>query len=210
VWSKLIHLINYFKHITNNKIDNLGFIIFSFYAANEISKYKEDKNGQFGFFNYELETNDIVKIHFKPLVREDVGDLSSKYTTDRLNELKTMFTLIKEKYPDLKYAKCVSWLFKYESLCRLFPVNFIKEKDNYIVMDERAEIDSNTLWGQFMESNGHANLERYSNFLSELKKINFIGLNETQIINKFLQIIPIKVYSLKGDVDEFYKFYNII
>lgn len=183
-----IEFVNEFK----NTVDKTE-VITKLYKTREPVQLTEK---YFGCFSYKyVPKKKTIFTHFKNNGEED-GVLSKERKEARFQELKEMFSEIKEKHPEVEKVSGFSWLYNIEAYKRLFPKEYI-ENPNVI----KGWFKTLAIWGQFVDRNLNVREDVISKFKECIKTKNSIE----ELENCF----PYKILQPKCDIIHFYKFFNI-
>lgn len=116
----------------------------------------------YGCFQYTYLANEhTIRLHFTNADASGYGPLGRDRMPARLQELKALFTEIKQRYADAQYVRGVSWLYNLEAYKRLFPPQYTSSMK---IID--GEFQYLALWGQFLLRNGLIREPLASSFLS--------------------------------------------
>jgi hypothetical protein len=182
-----IEFINKFKNIRNKS--NVIALLYEREPAPLTEKY-------FGCFSYKyVDEKKTVYTHFKN-TGEAEGVLSEERIQARLEELKEMFTEIKEKHPQAEMVSGFSWLYNIDAYKRLFPQEYIKNS-----REIHGWFKTLALWGQFIDRNLNIRKDIVLKFKKCMQAKN--SLEELEFC------FPYKILQPKCDIMHFYKFYNI-
>lgn len=163
------------------------------------ARTRPEKPGRFGCFRFDAPSADgTVEIHFSNADKDDVGPLSSEKIEKRKQELKEMFTHIKQTYPEATTVLCGSWLLGREEFRRFFPASFGDSRQPFR-LSRRTQ--GSHYWGQFLDRSGQVRPELAEKFLGALKQLNA----DQQVVEAF----PTPPYIAKAPIEDFYKFYGI-
>ena len=149
---------------------------------------------EFGYTNFNI-NNGVVDIHFINKGKGTVSPFSTEQLEKRKDELKQMFQLIKDNYPDAKKVIAESWLLNISSLQKLVPEKFTQS-----IHPSRAKFYEGSLWGQFLDRTGKVRPEVRQKFLDNLKNLDMADPSK---------IFPSQVLQASCDIEDFYKLYGI-
>jgi len=123
-----------------------------------------------GCFSYDYAADTCtIHIHFSNQDTSEYGALSRHRMGIRIAELRTMFTHIKQIYPDAALVRGGSWLYNRESYKRLFPPAF--GQSAHIV---QPNFQARSHWGQFLRHDWRVNEETKSQFLQRLNQLRYV------------------------------------
>lgn len=148
---------------------------------------------RFGCFSFDI-TRDIVHIHFANKDRTGEGPLSESQRDVRLEELRGMFTYIKQRYPHVNRVVGGSWLYGKESYRVLFPPEYTAS------MKWRESYNDQGLWGQFIDRNNRTDIGRAERFLERLGEVD---------TPDYLAYFDYQTCSVQAPINAFYSFYGI-
>ena len=188
VWQEFVQNLN----ISTDPLD----AVYDFYLERH-KQEDEDPISPFGCFSYDYK-DDIhqVQIHFKQKDISGTGPLGADRIEVRRAELKKLFGDVKAKHPEATTVKGLSWLYGIESYKRLFPASYT---ENPPIM--KGWFKSYALWGQFVNSKKEVKQDMTQKFLECIKTKDTIEDLEA--------CFPYKIFEPVGDIDDFYKFYNL-
>ncbi len=132
-------------------------------------------------FIYNLDGENMF-LHFNNNDGSAPGPLSKASIHQRLEELKNIFSDIKDKHPAVKTVNGYSWLYNIEAYTRLFPKDYLRNK-----IEVRDDFGFN-IYGQFLDSAENVKTDMAKEFLSKVEKANTI----IELRNAF-RFYPIKV-----------------
>ena len=115
----------------------------------------------------------------------------------RKQELKAMFTHIKQTYPHATTVKGGSWLYNLEAYRRLFPSSFGESRQPFELSRRTQGMH---YWGQFIDRNGQIKPELAQKLLENLKSVD-----EEHVGDSF----PFPPLLTEAPLEDFYKFYGI-
>lgn len=176
----------------------------------EVPGVIDPENHKFGCHSYEdLGSSNTVKVHFSTRTRGGISDLAEESLPDRLSELRQMFTHISENYPNVTNVIGGSWLYNYPAYRRLYPESYTENMKRLVPyyypqgdgLVHSMTIRGNSIWGQFLRSNGDVNEDRLKLFLENLRN----ATDKAGLIDAF----PLPVLQPKGDIRDFYDKYGI-
>lgn len=170
-------------------------IIFQYHL--EQMKDASPMRPQFGCFSYDsLDSEKGARIHFANNDDPEPGVLSEERIPIRMEELKNMFSEIKEQHPDFTFVISSSWLFNVGAFKRLFPDEFttdLKVKAN--------DYRSLGLWGQF--------IDKYGNVKKDLKELFIESMNKSATFEQLENSFPMKELKAEAELSLFYNYYQI-
>lgn len=188
-WIEYMNLINQSEDITDTS--------YQFYLNNLNESDETSHHPKFGCFSYEYEEKDnAIQIHFTNKDDPNIGALSKERADLRRQELKEMFTEIKNKFPDLKEIWGFSWLYNIEAYQRLFPQEYLKTK-----VEVKNWFRSQALWGQFIDNYGKVKNDLAERLLECIK--------DKTTIEELRMCFPYSIQELIVRPQVFYDFYNI-
>lgn len=164
--------------------------------------YKDFSANQkwFGCFRYKYvidkEGIPIIKLHFLNNDTSGKGPLSKSQTELRKKELRELFTDVKTNHPDVKYVQGGSWLYNIESYKRLFPNSYFKDMKSI-----KPKPNMLVIWGQFINSEWGIKEDMGRIFINKVKNANIIEDLDKSF--ELLELFP------RGDITDFYSFYNV-
>ncbi|TSC58568.1 MAG: hypothetical protein Greene041662_732 [Candidatus Peregrinibacteria bacterium Greene0416_62] len=163
------------------------------YATEHIAP--RESSGRCFYYDYDAEEK-AIHMHFANNDLDPRGPLSDARMPARLAELRAMFEEIKNQHPEAIAVSGSSWIYNVPNYRRLFPPEYTKEP-------KRAPngYPGMSVWGQFINRNGQLKVKEVSEFLGKLS----VAQTEEDIPNAF----PMKELAVKGNIEEFYKFYGI-
>lgn len=179
---------------------NVLDFVYDRYKTNVLQRREEvKKEGHlFGCFGYNASPDTAqVYIHFLNREWEPTGPLSAEKIDRRKEELRNMFTEVKQKMPYAKEVYGKSWLYHLDAYKRLFPESYTK----------RPEIDTDpslwkttSIWGQFVDSDYRLKRDLAQKFMERIKSV------PTEELAYALEFPPLKVH---GPIEDFYALYGI-
>jgi hypothetical protein len=153
---------------------------------------------QFGCFSCDSPDADgMVRIHFTNRDNDGIGPLSHIKIEKRRQELKAMFTDVKQTYADAKEVRGGSWLYHLEAYRRLFPPVY---GDSREVLEARSHFQGSSSWGQFLDHREGVKPALREQFLENLKKLDK---------HRLWAVFPLPVYRAQAPIQAFYDFYKI-
>jgi hypothetical protein len=133
------------------------------------------------FFSYDYYPNNkmnggrnTIKVHFAGNKRGEKSRLSSDLLPERQAELKAMIDTICAEHPEAEEVVGGSWLYAIPGYRDSFPPEFIANMKPLVPAELAEQIPGsipnmsftgNSVWGQFIDSHGWTNQERYQQFL---------------------------------------------
>jgi hypothetical protein len=149
-----------------------------------------------GCFQYVyLADKRTIRPHFINTDTSGYGPLSRERMPARLQELKALFTEIRQRHEDTQYVRGVSWLYNLEAYKRLFPAQYTHAME---IMD--GEFQYLALWGQFLQRDGQIREPLVSSFLSCCRR--------KRRLEDLLVCFPYPVLQTSCPIAAFYKFYE--
>lgn len=166
--------------------------------------YQETDEGKtfFGCFRFDFHPklhadNGVIELHFHNRDHSSYGPLSKARQAKRIQDLKSMFTSIKQHYPQAKVVHGGSWLYNIEAYKRLFPVSFTTN----MLVEEIPFPRTSGIWGQFLNSEGKVKPETADVFLSKV--------NNAKTLDQLLQCFEFKILYPRANIEDFYDFYAV-
>ena len=152
----------------------------------------------YGCFQYTyLADEHTIRLHFTNADTSGCGPLSRDRMPARLQELKALFTEIKQRHAEAQHVRGVSWLYNLEAYKRLFPPQYT---DAMKIIDD--EFQYLALWGQFLLRDGKVRESLASSFLSCCcQQYSLEGL---------MHCFPYSVLQPSCSIAAFYEFYEDI
>lgn len=146
-----------------------------------------------------------IELHYNDKYR---GMIKDSFTREKINErkddLKRMFTRIKndmekdENYRP-KWVTMGSWINNFSVVKKCLPEDFVLTEKTLIPPDLSFKGDS--LWGQFINSEGEINEERSGTFLNKVQ--------EAKNLDELVAAFPVKVSYLRGPIEIFFREYGL-
>jgi hypothetical protein len=153
---------------------------------------------QFGCFSCDPPDEDgMVRIHFANRDNDGIGPLSRTKIEARRQELKAMFTYVKQTYADAKEVRGGSWLYHLEAYRRLFPPVY---GDSREVQEGNTRFQGTSSWGQFLDHREGVKPALRKKFLENLKKLD---------MDRLWEVFPLPACRAHALIQAFYDFYNI-
>jgi hypothetical protein len=153
---------------------------------------------QFGCFSCDPPDEDgMVRIHFANGDHDRLGPLSCTKIDTRRQELKAMFTYMKQTYADAKEVRGASWLYHLEAYRRLFPPVYGASRE---VQEGNARFQGTSSWGQFLNHREGVKPALREQFLENLKKLD---------LHRRWEVFPLPACRAHAPMQAFYDFYHI-
>lgn len=185
---------------------SLADTLFARYLAYpEVSVYRkpplESLDGkQAGAFTHEYDSSArAIRLHFMERVREAKSEFGQGDMLGRWNDMKAMTQLIlrKEYEPVPNLVTSGSWMYNYRSIINVMPESFRESA----APPPHLSFGGDSLWGQFVTSDGGYHGERYQEFLTKLK--------EADDLSSMVDAFPMQVLFLQAPVKDFYEYYSV-
>ncbi len=162
----------------------------------------DNDNSYFGCFRFDFHPEwhadiGVIELHFHNRDHSGYGPLSKMRQAERTQDLKSMFTSVKQHYPQAKAVHGGSWLYNIEAYKRLFPASFT----THIPVEDIPFPRSSGIWGQFLDSEGGVKPELASTFLSKV--------NNTKTIDHLHQCFEYKILYPRAKIEGFYNFFAL-
>jgi len=180
--------------------ESVDYVAYDLYTRN--TQKTDEGKIFFGCFRFDFhpERNadiGVIELHFHNRDQSGYGPLSRIRQAERIQDLKSMFTLIKQQYPQAKVVHGGSWLYNIEAYKRLFPVSFTTN----MAVEDIPFPRTSGIWGQFLDSEGAVNPEMASTFLSKI--------NNAKTLDQLLQCFEFKILYPRANIEDFYDFYAV-
>lgn len=146
-----------------------------------------------------------IELHYNDKYR---GMIKDSFTREKIEErrgdLKRMFTKIKERMDEdenyrPKWVSLGSWINTFSIVKRCLPDEFVATEKFLTPPDLSFKGDS--IWGQFINSEGEINQERSGSFLNKVQ--------EAKNLDELVAAFPVKVSYFRGPIEIFFKEYGI-
>lgn len=188
--------VKYLEGLASHTDDPISYT-YDFYKQlqKQAPKTAEQRYGCFGFDP--ADENGIIKIHFRNEDRDSTSPLSIEKIEKRKQELKTMFTHIKQTYPNATAVQGGSWLYNLETYRRLFPPSFGDSRRPFELSRRTRGMH---YWGQFIDHKGQIKPGLGEKLLDNLKDVD-----EDHVGASF----PLQPLLTEAPIQDFYKFYGI-
>jgi hypothetical protein len=153
---------------------------------------------QFGCFSCDPpDVDGVVRIHFANRDHDGIGPLSRTKMDTRRQELKAMFTCVKQTYADAKEVRGGSWLYHLEAYRRLFPPVYGASR---AVQEGSMRFQGTSSWGQFLDHREGVKPTLREQFLENLKKLD---------LHRLWEVFPLPACRAHAPIQAFYDFYKI-
>ncbi len=152
-----------------------------------------------GCFAHEyLVDKQIVRLHFSgSLDRSGYGPLTSLRKEARIADLRSLFTYVKERYPEARLVHGGSWLYNRKEYTRLFPTEYGQSAQ----ADKKPHLTARGLWGQFLRHDWSINEPIAASFRERLSQLHDVAAHP--------HCFPHQVMLTQATVELFYRFYGI-
>ena len=139
----------------------------------------------------------IVRFHFANKDLRDVGPLSSQRVAARRDELRALFSHVRDAWPHARIVNGNSWLYHFEQYRRLFPASHGCSRG---VVRHSPLIQGTSRWGQFLDFRSRVVPEVRDNFFKNLARAEAGHLCDA---------FPIPTYRTTAAVADFYAFLEL-
>lgn len=153
----------------------------------------------FGCFSFEAPDADgVVRLHFNNRdSAAGIGPLNHRKTAARRDELRRMFSSIRDDYPNATSVLGTSWLYHLPAYRRLFPRQYVESRR----VDASGErFQGMTNWGQFLDHDGRVNQNRARVFRQALPELDAA---------EPWQVFPLPALRTQAPIEVFYAAYGI-
>lgn len=174
-------------------------------------EYPENDGKHFGHFSFDYyHEKKTIKVHYIVRDRRKGSGLKLKDLELRRAELKEMFVYIQNKYPDAEEVIGGSWIYNLEGYRRIYPPEYTKNMRRLVPFDYPEEgpyfaptmtFTGNSVWGQFVDNEGKADLDRVLQFNKHLKD----AADYLELVDSF----PMMTLQPRCHISEFYSFLGI-
>jgi hypothetical protein len=152
----------------------------------------------FGCFSVDpVSADGVVRFHFGNKDLGDVGPLSSQRVAARRDELRALFTHVRDAWPHARIVNGNSWLYHFEQYRRLFPASYGCSRS---LLRHSATIQGSSRWGQFVDFRGRVLPSVRDNFLANLARVD---------AGHLCDVFPIPTYRTAAPVADFYAFLEL-
>lgn len=190
--------VNFLKGLSSHQDDPISYI-YDFYQQSP-RPMPEASGQRFGCFGFDpADEKGAIQIHFRNEDRDSTSPLSNEKIEKRKQELKAMFTHIKQTYPDATTVRGGSWLYNLEAYRRLFPLSF---GDSRRPFEYSGRTRGLHYWGQFLDRRGQIKPDLAKKLLDNLQLQN---LDMNHIGTSF----PLPPLLTEAPIKDFYEFYGI-
>ena len=186
----------YLQGLTSHSGDPVSYT-YEFYRQSP-KQAPETSEQRYGCFGFDVaDEKGVIQIHFRNEDRDSISPLSTAKIEKRKQELKAMFTHIKQTYPHATTVRGGSWLYNLEAYRRLFPVSFGDSRRPFEISRRTRGMH---YWGQFLDHNRQMKPELAEKLLDNLKDVdeNHVGAS-----------FPLQPLLTEAPIEDFYKFYGI-
>jgi hypothetical protein len=157
---------------------------------------KASATHSFGCFSYELQSPDVVRIHFSNRDSADgCGPLARAKADRRKSELREMFRFIRAHHPSARAVRGSSWLYNLEAYRRLFPPKYAAST----FVPERVRLDGTSSWGQLLDFRGFVKSSVRQDLLDNIGNLD---------ISAPWKAFPMLALGAQGSIEHFYQFYG--
>ncbi len=169
---------------------------YNFYLKRQPPTAPQAVDWPFGCFSYNLLDDNRIRLHFHNNEPPERSPLSRARMSHRLNELKRMFSYVKQEVKAPASVIGASWLYNLEAYRRLFPPAYLAT-----AQAGGHDFPYLPLWGQFIDHYSGVKEDLAARFLECLdRQHDLIGLEKC---------FPFQVLHLDSPVQEFYQFYSV-
>jgi hypothetical protein len=153
---------------------------------------------QFGCFSCDPpEADGMVRMHFANRDHDGISPLSRTKITTRRQELRAMFTYVKQTYAEAQAVRGGSWLYHLEAYRRLFPPVY---GDSRAVLEGISRFQGTSSWGQFLDHREGVKPALRAQFLENLKQLE---------MHRLWAVFPLPACRAQAPMQAFYDFYHI-
>ncbi len=161
----------------------------------DIPKFGDERH--WGCFAFEWRpAQRAIRIHFSNEDAPEQGPLSHQRRAARLEELRTMFAVVRDERPEAQRVIGGSWLYAIDAYQRLFPSRFSAS-----ATPDEPHLQYRALWGQFLRHDWTLNANHADDFLSRVARLSDP--------DHYAACFPCQVLLTSAPVDEFYRFYGV-
>lgn len=161
----------------------------------------ETFNGrQVGAFTHDFDAEaQAIRLHFVERIRGSKSEFGEQDMADRRLDMENLTRLIKEKnyQPNPTIVTSGSWMYNYRTISHVMPDSFRESAGP----PPKMTFGGDSLWGQFVTSDGGYHAERYRSFSEKLKVASDLP--------SMIEAFPMPVLFLQAPLEDFYRQYNI-
>jgi hypothetical protein len=176
------------------------------YHAEEL---KEDEHHVGGYIFKDSIDNESgeqkIELHFNDRYRGQSKDFFSREKIEeRINDLRKIFQFVRERMNNdenykPKLVVCGSWMNSYSIIQKALPEDFVATGED--LFPPKLSFKGASLWGQFLNSEGGVNQDRYGRFLNNLE--------EAKNLDDLVKAFPVPVRLFRGPIEIFFEEYGI-
>lgn len=155
---------------------------------------------QIGAFTHDFDqTEAAIRLHFVERVRGPKSEFGETDRINRMNDMRELFAMIKRKNytPTPTTVTSGSWMYNIRSVINVMPQPFRDSAG----APPRLSFGGDSLWGQFVTSDGGYHAGRYAEFLSKLE--------HAYDIESMVAAFPLPVLFLQARLTDFFDYYHI-
>lgn len=198
------------------KVEDVSKAAYAIYLMQNHSVYSDpvypkNDDKHFGYFSFDhyppnelTGEKDRIKIHFINRNRGDKSGLDNSFLPQRQENLRRMFSRIRNLYPEAQNVIGGSWLYALPGYRDSFPPDFTQNMKRLVPKGfehipnsvSNMSFEGNSVWGQFVNRKGGVRQQVYDKFIRSVTDAK----NLDDLVNAF----PNVPYQPKSHISVFY------